>query len=211
MSNPQEAAIHRKKSGVGIKYVAFVGVFAAIATVLMLFEIPLPFAPSFYQIDLSEVPVLIGAFALGPVAGVMIELIKILLHFVIHGTMTAGVGELANFIIGCALVVPAGLIYKASKTRKHAIVGMVVGTLTMSVVGTALNAYLLLPAYGKAFGMPVKALVAMGTAVNPAIHSLFDFCLLAVAPFNLLKGVIISVITMLLYKHVSRLIHSTGI
>ena len=93
------------------------------------FEIPLPFAPAFYEIDFSEVPVLVGCFAMGPLAGAVIELIKIILNLAINGTMTAGVGEVANFLIGCSLVVPAGLIYRKMKTRKGAIIGMVTGTL----------------------------------------------------------------------------------
>ncbi len=183
-----------------------VGMLAAIAVVLMLFDIPLPFAPSFYQIDLSELPVLVGAFAMGPLAGVLIELVKVLLNLVINGTSTAFVGEFANFIIGCALIVPAALVYQRKKTRKSAIIGMVLGTVIMAGVGGLINAFVLLPAYAAAFGMPIDALVGMGTAVNAAITNLPTFCLFAVVPFNLLKGVVVSVITLLLYKHISRIL-----
>ena len=107
-----------------IRTMAQIGMLSAIATVLMLFEIPLPFAPSFYEIDFSEVPILIGSFAMGPLAGAAIELIKILLNFAINGTMTAGVGEIANFLIGCSLVVPAALIYHKKHTRTGAVAGM---------------------------------------------------------------------------------------
>lgn len=183
-----------------------VGMLAAIAVVLMLFDIPLPFAPSFYQIDLSELPVLVGAFAMGPLAGVLIELVKVLLNLVINGTSTAFVGEFANFIIGCALIVPAALVYQRKKTRKSAIIGMALGTVIMAGVGGLINAFVLLPAYAAAFGMPIDALVGMGTAVNAAITNLPTFCLFAVVPFNLLKGVVVSVITLLLYKHISRIL-----
>ena len=118
---------------------------SAIAVVLMLFEIPLPFAPAFYQIDFSEVPVLVGCFAMGPAAGAAIEFLKILLNFAINGTVTAGVGEVANFLIGCALVIPAGLIYQRKRTRQRAVTGMVVGTVLMTAAGCVLNAYVLLP------------------------------------------------------------------
>ncbi len=192
------------------KYIAFVGVFGAIAGALMFLEFPLPFAPTFYKLDFSEVPVLIGSFSLGPVAGILIELVKILVHLLIKGTSTAGVGELANFIIGCSFVVPAGLIYKARKTRKNAIIGMAAGTVFMTVVGCFVNAFMLLPTYAAAFHMPIDALIGMGTAVNPGINSLLTFALLAVAPFNLLKGAVVSVITFLLYKRVSGLIHRAG-
>ena len=174
---------------------------------LMLFEFPIPLiAPPFYELDFSEVPVLIGTFAMGPIAGVAIELVKILLNFIINGTITAGVGEFGNFLIGCSLIVPAGIIYHMEKTKKHAIVGMVTGTIFMAVAGCFINAYLLLPAYSSGLGIPMDSLVGMGTAINPAIDSVFTFVLLAVGPFNLLKGVVVSILTMLLYKRVSVLI-----
>ena len=158
---------------------------------------------------MSEIPVLIGTFAMGPVAGMFIELIKVVLHMLFKGSSTAGVGDFANFLIGCAMIVPAGLIYQKKKSKKSAVIGMIAGTLFMAFIGCFLNAFVLLPAYGKAFGMPVDALVAMGTAVNPAINSLLTFVVLAVAPFNILKGLIVAVITFLLYKHVSPILHGT--
>lgn len=191
------------KTKTKVRMMAQIGMLAAIATVLMLFEIPLPFAPSFYEIDFSEVPVLVGCFAMGPLAGAMIEFIKILLNFAINGTVTAGVGEVANFLIGCAFVVPAGWIYKMKRTRKGAITGMITGTIFMTIVGCFLNAFILLPTYAKAFGMPIDALVGMGSAVNSAITSLTTFVIFAVAPFNLLKGVLVSLIVFLIYKKIS--------
>ena len=116
-------------SRIGVRALVQIGMLSAIAVVLMLFEIPLPFAPSFYEIDFSEVPVLVGCFVMGPVAGAAIEFVKILLNFLINGTVTAGVGELGNFLIGCAFCVPAGIIYRKNSSRKGAIIGMVTGTL----------------------------------------------------------------------------------
>ncbi len=191
------------KPKLGVKAIAQIGMLGAIATVLMLFEIPLPFAPAFYQIDFSEVPVLVGCFTMGPLAGAVIEFIKILLNFAINGTITAGVGELANFLIGCALVVPAGLVYKRKRTRKGAIAGMAAGTVIMAAIGCVLNAFILLPAYAKAFEMPIDALVGMGNAINGGITDLFTFVMFAVAPFNLLKGVLVSLIVLLIYKKIS--------
>ena len=141
MSTQTNAAVrNEQKQRIGIRTMVQVGMLSAIATVLMLFEIPLPFAPSFYEIDFSEVPVLIGCFTMGPLAGVAIEMVKILLNFLINGTVTAGVGEIANFLIGCALCVPAGLIYKRQGTRKGALIGMAVGTGMMVIVGCVINA-----------------------------------------------------------------------
>lgn len=191
------------KEGTKIRTIVQVGMLAAIAVVLMLFEIPLPFAPSFYEIDFSEVPVMIGTFAMGPLAGAAIELVKILLNFFINGTTTAGVGEVANFLIGCALVVPAGIIYRRKRTRKGAIIGMAAGTVFMTLLGCVLNAYVLLPTYAAAFQLPIDSLVAMGTAVNGSITDLFTFVAFAVAPFNILKGVLVSLIVFLIYKKIS--------
>ena len=196
------------KKKLNTKKVAQIGMLSAIAVVLMLFEIPLPFAPSFYEIDFSEVPVLIGAFSMGPMAGVLIEMIKIILNICINGTMTAGVGELANFVIGCALVLPAAFIYKVKKTKKSALIGLVVGTVFMTVSGCFINAYVMLPTYAKAFGMPIEALVQMGTAVNAKITDLLTFVMFAVVPFNLLKGVLVSVIVFLIYKKISPILKS---
>ena len=190
-------------SGTKVRMMAQMGMLSAIAVVLMLFENPLPFAPSFYEIDFSEVPVLIGCFTMGPLAGAIIELLKILLNFAINGTATAGVGEVANFLIGCAFVIPAAVIYKKKRTRTGAIIGMVTGTLFMTFIGCFLNAFVLLPTYAKAFGMPIDALVGMGTAVNSHITSLTTFVTFAVAPFNLLKGFLVSLIVFLIYKKIS--------
>lgn len=198
----QTNTVAGKASKADIRMIVQVGMLSAIAVVLMLFEVPLPFAPSFYEIDFSEVPVMLGCFVMGPMAGAAIELIKILLNLVINGTVTAGVGEAANFVIGCALCVPAGLIYKKHHTRTGALVGMAVGTAVMTVLGCVINAWILLPAYGAAFGMPINALVEMGTAVNAHITSLTTFVIFAVAPFNLLKGTLVSLIVFLIYKKI---------
>ena len=187
--------------------IAQIGVLSAIATILMLFEFPLWFAPNFYKMDLSELPVLIGGFAMGPLAGVMIELIKILLNFVINGTTTGGVGELANFILGCAIVLPAAILYQRHKCKKYACFGLGIGILCLVLFGCAINYFALLPFYATVFHMPLQALVQMGTAVNPAIHDLWSFILLAVAPFNLVKGILVSAVTILLYKRVSPILH----
>ena len=183
-----------------------IAMLAAVAVVLMLFEFPLPFLPPFYKIDASELPVIIGAFAMGPWAGALIELIKILLNLLLDGTTTAFVGEFANFLIGCSYVVPASLVYYYRKSKKNAVLGLVLGTVTCAVVGCLLNAYLLLPAYSKAFKMDIEALIAMGTAANKAIDSMFTFVLFATAPLNILKCGLVSMFTMLIYKPISRIL-----
>ena len=181
-----------------------VGMFSAIAAILMIFEFPLPFAPAFYKLDFSEIPVLITAFAFGPVAGVMVEFCKIVLNLFMDSTTTAFVGELANFMVGCSFVLPASIVYLHKKNRKTAIVGCVVGTVCLTVFGTLFNAIYLVPKFAQIYGMPLEAIVGMGTAINPAITDLTTLVLFAVAPLNILKGVSVSVITMLVYKKLSR-------
>lgn len=192
-----------------IDFMAKVAILSAISVIVMLFEIPLWFAPPFYKIDLSEVVVMIGGFALGPFAALLIEFIKILLNLLINGTITAGVGELANFLMGVAFVVPAAWWYNRKKVLNHAVVGMAVGTLCLTLVGAALNLYLLLPAYSMAYGIPIQALVDMGNKVNGSITSIETLVLFATTPFNLLKGVASSVITILLYKRLSPILHKS--
>ncbi|MDO4804656.1 MAG: ECF transporter S component [Lachnospiraceae bacterium] len=200
----------QKNTAYRVRVIASVGMLSAIAAVLMMFEFPLVFiAPSFYKLDFSEVPVLIGAFAFGPIAGIVIEFVKICLKLVMKGTFTFGVGELGNFLIGCSLVVPASVIYSINKTRKGAVIGLITGTVVITIAGVLLNAYLLLPFYAQFMG-GIDALVAIGTGMHSAINSPLTFALLLVAPFNLVKGVLVSLITMLLYKRISRLIKGAG-
>ena len=186
--------------------VAYVGIFAAIAAVLMYLEFPLPFAPGFYELDFSEIPVLICSFSMGPVAGVVCEFLKVVLKLFLKGTSTAFVGDLANFVVGCALILPASVVYFANKTKKGAIIGMVVGTVCITVVGSLFNAVYLIPTFSVLFGQPLEVIIGMGTAINPAIVSVNTLVLFAVAPFNLLKGVADSIITFFLYKHIERLL-----
>lgn len=182
---------------------AYVGVFAAIAAVLMLWEFPLPFAPAFYEIDLSEVPVLICSFSLGPVAGVVCEFVKILIKLVIKGTSTFFVGDFANFVTGCAFVLPATAVYHRFKSKKGALAGMITGTVVLAVFGSLFNAVYLLPTFAGMYGM--ENIYRMSTAINPAMNSVSAIVLMAVVPFNIVKGVVVSLLTYLLYKHIERL------
>ncbi len=178
-----------------------VAMLSAVSVVLMLFEFPLPFlAPPFYEFDFSEVPVLLGTFALGPLAGVVIELIKVLLNLLINGTITGGVGEAANFVVGVAYVLPAGLIYRKCKTKKAAALGMLVGSVVMVTLGAFINAYILIPAYGKALSMPMDAFVEMGHAIYPSIDSLAKLVIFCVVPFNAFKVIVVSLVTRFIYK-----------
>lgn len=185
--------------------ITLIGIFSALAAILMYVEFPLPFAPDFYKIDFSEVPVLISGFTCGPIAAVITEFLKILIKLLLKGTSTAFVGEFANFVVGCAFVIPATTIYWRKKNFKSAMAGMVSGTVIMTLVGCFTNAFILLPAFAYLFGgINVSDLVAMGTAVNPAIKDLFTFVLLAVTPLNILKGVLVTILEGLVYTPINK-------
>lgn len=188
-------------------YVAYTAVFSAMAGVLMTLEIPLFFAPSFYKLDLSEIPVLICTFYLGPVSGVLSELLKVLLKLLIKGTSSAFVGDFANFVVGCSFVLPASVIYHAKPGKKTALTGMIAGTLILTVFGSAFNAFYLIPKFAELFKMPIDAIIGMGNAVNKSITDISSLIMFAVVPFNLLKGIIDSAVTFLLYKRISPLLH----
>ena len=192
---------HRLKK---TRAITFIAMFSAIAAVLHIVDLPLFFAPSFYKLDFSELPVMICAFYMGPVAGVSCEFLKIVLKLLIKGTSTAFVGDLANFLVGCSFVLPAAICYQATLSKKGAVWSLVLGTAVMSIFGSLFNAWYLIPKFSELFGMPLDAIIAMGTAVNASITSLSTLVLFAVVPFNIVKGVLVSLLTMLLYKRVER-------
>ena len=203
----------QKKNGISepifnTRKLAMIGMFSAIAMILHVLDFPIFFAPGFYKMDFSELPILVGSFAFGPVAGVMMEFVKILLKLCIKGTSTAFIGDLANFVVGCSLIIPASTVYSFKKTKKSAIIACIVGTLFMTVFGTAFNAVYLLPAFSKFYGMPMDAILAMGTEVNPLAKegSIVSFVVACVAPMNLIKGTLVSVVTLLIYKPLSPII-----
>ena len=194
-----------------IRKLLIISMLGTISFLLMLLEFPLWFVPSFYELDLSEVAVLVGGFTFGPLAAIMIEGIKVILNLIFTGTITMGVGELANFLIGLSFVLPAVIIYKRHKTKKHAIIGLVVGTISLAFFSAILNAYLLLPAYAYFMSSPentltIQSFVYLGSLVNPLVKDLFSFIMFAVVPFNLIKGVLTSIVVITIYKRVSVLI-----
>ena len=190
---------------IGVRQLVTIAVASAVSFVLMLLEFHLPIAPEFIKLDLSDIPALVLAFTFGPLTGVLTELVKNLLHLFV--TKSAGVGELSNFLLGCAFVIPAGLIYKRSKTRKNALLAMLAGTLCFSLMGIFSNYRIMFPFYTKVSGIPMEAIVAMCQKILPFVDSEFKVILLSVTPFNLLKGILVSVVTFLLYKRLSPILH----
>ncbi len=182
-------------------------VLSVLAFLIMYLEMPLWFTPPFLKVDLSDIPALIGAFSLGPVAGVIIELLKNILNLAIEGTTTGAVGELANFFVGSIFVFTAGIIYQKHKSFKSAILGMIAGTVAMTLAASVLNYYFLIPFYAKLFGVSVDQYVELGAQVNRFVTDYKSFILYGIVPFNFLKGVMVSFITIPLYKRVSPILH----
>ncbi|MBQ8881368.1 MAG: ECF transporter S component [Oscillospiraceae bacterium] len=187
------------------RWICTVAICGAIASVLHILDFPLLFlAPEFYKLDFSELPVMLCGFYLGPTSAVACEAVKIVLKLLLKGTSTAFVGDFANFAVGCSLVLPAAVVYHTKKSRASALWGLLTGTVILTVFGSMFNAIYLLPKFSQLFGLPLDAIIGMGSRINGSITSLQTFVLLAVAPLNLIKGSAISLLTMLLYKKVAR-------
>jgi riboflavin transporter FmnP len=197
----------RSKKKQSVRWMVQVAILSALATVIMLAEFKLPFiGPDFLKFDFSEVPVMIGAFALGPIAGIAIEGLKVLLNFLLNGTITGGIGELANFLIGVAFVFPASLLYRLHKTKKMALIGLAAGIVCMTVTGALLNYFVLLPLYAGLFHISMEDLILGSSVMIPYITDVQTGILFGIVPFNLFKSIVVSVIVLLLYKRVSPLL-----
>lgn len=179
--------------------IALMGV---LSFIIMFLEFPLPMFPEFLKIDISDLPAIIVGFAFGPMSGVAVELVKNILHLM--RTTTGGVGELANFIVGSAFIIPAALIYRKRQSVASMILGFVLGTLSMTLVGALANYYILIPFYQNF--MPLDAIIGMAAAVNALVVDLKTYILYVVVPFNIIKGVAISILTALVYKRVSSVV-----
>ena len=190
-----------------IRRIAACAILTAMAVLLMYLEIPLPFMPVFLKFDFAELPALIGAFALGPVWAVVIELLKNLIHLPV--TQTMGIGELSNFVTGVIYVVTAGLIYKKIRTRKGAAISMIVSTIALAVIAVPVNAFITLPLYGSAMGFPLEAIIGMSAQANPLVKDRLSLLLAVFVPFNLFKGIVVGLITFFVYKPISKLINKT--
>ncbi len=190
-------AEHAKK--VDIKYLTVTAMLSAVAYILMFLDFSVPFMPSFIKMDLSELPALIGSFSLGPVCGVLICLIKNALHLFI--TSTGGVGELANFILGAAFVLPAGLVYKHKKTRSNALRGALLGAGIMALASIIANYYLVYPVYYNF--MSEEAVLAAYQLILPSMKSILQCLVCFNAPFTLVKALFSVGITFLVYKRIS--------
>lgn len=178
----------------------FIGLFGALSTVLMMFKIPVFFAPAFMKIDLAELPAILGSFMFGPLAGVLIVVIKLLLNLLLNGTDSMYVGELSNLVLSSCYVLCASVIYRRNKTKKRAAIALFVSVGITSVAAVISNTFFIFPAYAVVYGLEMDALVSMAGAVNPLVHDTFTMMLWSVFPFNVVKLALVSVLTFLVYK-----------
>ena len=189
-----------------VKNISSIAVLGALGAVLMLFDFPIAIAPSFYKVDLGDLPCLIGAFALGPVPALFIQIVKIIVKLLFKPTSTAFVGEIAAFLFSSAYCVTAAFIYQKNKNRNSAIKAMAVASVVMAIFATIGNYLFIIPAYVNMYHIPLEAIIGMGSAIFPIISDKFTFVLCCVLPFNLIKALIVDVLTFILYKRISPLL-----
>ena len=200
-----ERYLPERRSVSSTRRITIIAICSAIAMVLHVLDFPVLFlAPEFYKLDFSELPVLLCGFYLGPSATVACEGVKILLKLLVKSTSTAFVGDFANFVVGCSFVLPATIWYHAHKSKHSAIIGLVLGTASMAILGSAFNAIYLIPKFAQLYGIPLEAIIGMGAKIHGSINSVATFALMCVVPLNLFKGVMVAIPTMLLYKRVAR-------
>lgn len=184
---------------------------SAVAFILQFIEFPIPMLiPAFVKMDFSDLPALLGAFALGPVYGVVISAVKNILHIVISGTSTAGVGELCNFMLGAVFSAVAGFIYKRNKSRKTAIIGAIAGAAIMAAFSVPSNYFITYPAYVQFYHLPLEAILGMYQAILPSANSLIKCLVIFNMPFTMVKGLLDAALCMIIYKPLSPILHGRG-
>lgn len=187
------------------RYLTTAAIVAALATVLTYFRFPLAFLPSFYKIDFSEAVIILGGYLLGPVSTVVMQALKTLLKIITSGSNSAFVGDLANFIMGLAFVLPAVWYYHRKPCFDNALKGLLIGLVTLVIVGCIVNYFIVIPMYAGMYQMPVEQIIAMYQKLNGSVTNLFTFVLFFTAPFNLIKGFLSMVIVLLIYHSTRKL------
>lgn len=199
MNNTVTMKQPKRAAALNIRTITMTALLSAMAYVLAFVEFPVPLSPSFARMDMSDFPALIGAFAFGPLSGLLIEFVKNTLQLLT--TSTGGVGEIANFLIGTSYVVAAGVLYKSRKTKKTAWIACIAASFVMGVAAALANYFILLPLFE--IFMPMDQLIASFGAFMPFIHTKLDIVLFNALPFNILKGLVIGGFTMLIYKRLA--------
>jgi len=194
------------KKYLSVKNIARIGVIGALGAVLMMFDFPIFIAPSFYKFDIGDLPCLIASFAMGPIPAVFIQVIKIIMKLIIKPTSSAFVGEISAFITSVSYCVTAAYIYNKDKSKRGGIKAIIIASIVMVLVSSLANYFYIIPAYVNLYHMPLEAIIAAGSAIFPVIHDLLSFVLCCVVPFNLIKAIILDILTLSLYKRVSPLL-----
>ena len=208
MSQLEAAAKGKSTARTRTHHIAVAAMLSAVAFALMFIEFPIPMLiPAFVKLDVSDLPELLAAFSLGPVYGVAVTLLKNLLFIVIHGSSSAYVGELCNFILGSVFCVTAGLLYQRAKSRKSALIGSIIGALLMAALSIPLNYFIVYPAYVVCYGLPLDAIVGMYQAILPSADSLVKCLTIFNMPFTFCKGMLDVALCFLIYKPLSPLLH----
>lgn len=187
------------------RIIAGAGMLTAVAAVLQFIEVSIPLVPSFIKLDFSDLPALIGAFAYGPLAGILIELLKNIIHLPFSGSMY--IGELSNFILGAVFMGTAGIIYKKKKTKAGAVVAGLIGSFVMALVSIATNYFVIYPMYYKILGFPEPAILEMYQLILPSTKNILQALIIFNVPFTFIKGLICSIVSMLIYKPLSPILH----
>ncbi len=198
--------MNKKNKSMNVRTITLTGLFGALSAVLMMISFNVPLMPSFIKMDFSELPALIAAFAMGPLSGAMVCLVKNLINVMF--STTGGVGEFSNFILGCAFVIPAGLIYKRNKSKRSALIGSMVGAVFMAVFSVFSNYFIVYPVYS--MFMPIEAIIGMYHEIYPGINNLLQALIIFNMPFTFIKGLCSIIITFAIYKHISPIIKGTN-
>ncbi len=187
--------LNKPRASSRTRRITVIGIFAAISTILMFFELPLPFMPPFLKFDPSGVPILLASMIFGPSSAISVTLVKDLIHLL--STTTGGVGELADFLIMSSFAVCVGLVYRKKRGKQGVLLATLAGTITIAIVGALANYYILIPFFSNI--MPIDAIIAACAQLNPAVDGLATYILFGAIPFNVIKGLLLTALTLLLY------------
>ena len=208
MSDPTTNAVPVSTSRSRTHKLAVTAMLSAVAFVLMFIEFPIPaLIPSFVKLDISDLPELLAAFSMGPLYGVAVTMLKNLLFILLHGTSSAYVGELFNFLMGSVFAFSAGFIYQRKKSRKSALIGSIVGAALMALISVPLNYFVVYPAYVVCYGLPLEAIIGMYQAIRPSTNGLLECLVIFNMPFTFCKGMLDVLLCFLIYKPLSPLLH----
>ena len=206
------ATQNRPASRKAIYFITITGILTAVAAVLQYLEFPVPIMPGFVKLDFSDLPAILATFLVSPVSGLLVCLLKNVIHIAV--TQSAGVGELCNFLLGAAMVIPAWLVYRVKQTKLTALVAMIVGSLVTAVISVFVNYYITYPFYQNAFHMPIDAIISayneLPGGIGSGVADLWTALILFNAPFTFVKFLLDSIVVFFIYKPLSKAVRKNG-